>query len=74
LFERAPSLAKMGESDDDKILLALLPIWSNKPQGSIPAVLQDKIDKWIENSNNSSLKKLWKHTEQKRIINGSGNL
>jgi hypothetical protein len=68
LFERSSSLAKMGEHDDDKVLLALLPLWSNDPQGSIPSMLDKKIEDWLENSRNSAVKKLWVQTKQKRKI------
>jgi hypothetical protein len=68
LFERSSSLAKMGERDDDKVLLALLPLWSNDPQGSIPSMLDKKIEDWLENSRNSAVKKLWGQTKQKRKI------
>jgi hypothetical protein len=68
LFERTPSLAKMGERNEDKVLLAMLPLWSNEPQGSIPIILENKVSEWLENTRNSAVKKLWIQTKQKRII------
>jgi hypothetical protein len=68
IFERTPSLAKMGERNDDKVLLALLPLWSNDPVTSIPPILENKIEDWLENSHNSAVKKLWVQTKQKRKI------
>jgi hypothetical protein len=67
LFERIPSLAKMGERDDDKVLLALLPLWSNELQESLPSVLNERIDDWLDNTRNLTVKKLWQLTKQKRI-------
>ena len=67
LLEHTSSLAKMGERADDKVLLALLPLWSNDPQSSIPSMFDNKIEDWLENSRNSAVKKLWTQTKQKRI-------
>jgi len=66
-FERTPSIAKMGTRDEDKVLLALLPLWSNDPQSTLPAVLENKINDWLENSRNSALKQLWVKTRKHRI-------
>lgn len=74
VLERTPSLAKMGESDGDKVLLALLPLWSNDPQPSIPQSLENKIDDWLENSHNSAIKKLWGQTKQKRKITDANSV
>ena len=71
LFERTPSIAKMGERDDDKVILALLPLWSNDTQSSIPSILDNKIEDWLENSRNSALKKFWGMTKEKRKITGA---
>ena len=68
LLERTPLLAKMGESNEDKVLLALIPLWSNDPQSTIPLLLENKIDDWLENSLNPAVKKLWEQTKQKRKI------
>jgi len=73
-FERIPSLAKMGERDDDKVLLALLPLWYNDHQGSIPSILENKIEDWLENSHNSAIKKLWGQTKQKRKITDANSV
>ena len=73
-FELTPSLAKMGERDDDKVLLALLPLWSNDHQGSIPSILENKIEDWLENSRNSAVKKLWGQTKQKRKITDANSV
>ena len=62
LFERTISLAKMGERDEDKVLLALLPIWSNEYQGKLPVQLEGKINEWLENTRNTAVKKLWNET------------
>lgn len=73
-FERTPSLAKMGTCDEDKVLLALLPLWSNEPQKSIPTVLENKINDWLENSRNSAVKKLWGMTKEKRKITDANSV
>lgn len=65
LFERTPSLAKMGERDEDKALLAMLPLWSNEPQASIPIILENELSDLLEHSHNSAVKKLWEQTKQK---------
>lgn len=67
LFERTPSLAKMGQRDEDKVLLALLPIWSNEHNGKLPAQLEGKITDWLENTRNTAVKKLWLQTQSKRL-------
>ncbi len=66
-FERVPSLAKMGEHNEDKVLLALLPFWSNDKQenDSFP-ILEEKIEEWLENSDNTAIKKLWLKTRMKK--------
>jgi len=64
-FERIPSLAKMGQRDEDKVLLALLPLWANDSRGDkIPAVLEENILEWLENTRNSAVKKLWERTKK----------
>jgi hypothetical protein len=73
-FERTPSLAKMGSRDEDKVLLALLPLWSNEPQKSIPSILENNIEDWLENSRNSAVKKLWSMTKEKRIITDANSV
>jgi hypothetical protein len=65
LFERTPSLAKMGERDEDKVLLALLPLWVNECQSEIPLQLQEKIQDWLENTRSTAVKKLWQQTKSK---------
>ena len=67
LLERTPSLAKMGERDEDKLLLAFLPIWSNELKGVLPAHLQERIHDWLENTRNNAVKKLWTQTLAKRV-------
>ncbi len=69
LLERAPSLAKMGERDEDKVLLAILPLWCNETQESIPTILSKKIEEWVENSRNTAVKKLWQQTQNRKPIN-----
>jgi len=63
-LERTPSLAKMGERDEDKVLLALIPLWSNDAQDIIPTHLENNINQWLENTRNSAVKKLWERTKQ----------
>ena len=74
LFERTPSLAKMGERDEDKALLAMLPLWSNEPQASIPIILENELSDLLEHSHNSAVKKLWEHTKQKRKITDANSV
>ena len=62
LLERAPSLAKMGQRDEDKVLLALLPIWANDRAEKIPVLLEGKIQEWLENTRNNAVRKLWNKT------------
>jgi hypothetical protein len=65
-LERIASLAKMGERDEDKVLLALLPLWTNNVNAeNIPAGLYDKINDWMENTRSSAVKKLWIKTLNK---------
>jgi hypothetical protein len=65
-LERVPSLAKMGERDEDKILLALVPLWSNRVKGEdIPLSLSNKIEDWLENNRSTAVKKLWLKTSKK---------
>lgn len=68
LFERTISLAKMGERDEDKVLLSLLPLWSNMPKDGIPTSLESKIGEWLENTQNTAVKKLWQQTQKKRLM------
>ena len=65
LLERTPSLDKMGERDEDKVMLVLLPLWANNFDEQ-PKQLEERISEWIENTRNSAVKKLWV-TTQKRI-------
>lgn len=62
LFERTPSLAKMGQRDEDKVLLALLPIWTNDREEKIPLQLESQILEWLENTRNTAIRKLWNKT------------
>jgi hypothetical protein len=74
VLERTAFIAKMGERDDDKVLLALLPLWSNNPEDSMPQLLENKIEDWLENSRNSAVKKLWVLTKQKRKISDANRV
>jgi hypothetical protein len=65
LLERTPSLDKMGERDEDKVMLVLLPLWANNFDEQ-PKQLEERISEWIENTRNSAVEKLWV-TTQKRI-------
>jgi hypothetical protein len=56
----------MGERDEDKVLLALLPLWTNNVNAeNIPDGLYDKINDWMENTRSSAVKKLWMKTLNK---------
>lgn len=67
LLERTNSLAKMGQKDDDKIVLSLFPLWANNPDGvEIPDALRDKVAEMVENSRDTAIKKLWDITINKR--------
>jgi hypothetical protein len=67
LLERTPSLAKMGERDEDRLLLAMIPLWSNDPQGPMSPALENIIADWLGNTRNSAVKKLWNRTLERRI-------
>lgn len=64
LLERTPSLAKMGDRDEDKVMLALLPLWANNFD-ELPKQLEERINEWIENTRNSAVKKLWVTTQKR---------
>lgn len=64
--ERAASLAKMGEREDEKIMLALLPLWVNEPIGDMPASLSKSVEHWLENTRNPAMRKLRVMTRDKR--------
>jgi hypothetical protein len=64
LLERTASLAKMGKRDDEKVLLALLPLWTNQSSEPIPSLLESKVSDWLENTRNSAIKKLWSKTRK----------
>ena len=66
-LERIPSLAKMGQRDEDKVLLALLPLWSNENLNDIPVPLRETLNGWLENTRSSAVKKLWMYTQNKRL-------
>jgi hypothetical protein len=62
-LERTPSLSKMGERTEDKILLALIPIWANEVKSeNIPYAFNEKMDEWLNNSRDKTIKLLWKKT------------
>lgn len=65
-LEKTPALAKMGEKDEERILLALLPMWSNTHEIEIPASYRQAIDKWMENNRSTAVKKLWQQTLKQR--------
>lgn len=64
-LEKTPDLAKMGENDEERILLALLPIWSNSMIEKIPTNLEKQIEEWMENNRSSAITKLWEITRNK---------
>jgi len=65
-FERVPALAQMGARADDKVMLALLPLWVNRRAGHpIPAALEAQVSSWLETSRNTALIKLWKMSRAK---------
>jgi hypothetical protein len=67
-LERTPSWAKMGERDEDKVLLALLPLWSNDVASTdIPTGLNDALSEWLENTRSTAVKKLWMKTIKFKI-------
>lgn len=62
-LERTPSWAKMGEHNEEKVLLALMPLWANHVDNeSLPMVLNEKLNEWMENTNSTAIKKLWRKT------------
>jgi len=63
-FERIPSLSKMGERFEDKVMLAILPIWANDVRDGIPKQFEEKISSWLENTRSSAVKKLWAKTQK----------
>ncbi len=66
-FERIASLSKMGENVEEKVLLSLLPLWSNEPQENIiPVELDKKVKDWLENSRSTAVKKLWNISRNRR--------
>lgn len=73
-FELTPSLAKMGEGIKEKALLAMIPLWANESDETIPEILENKVMDWVENSQNSTVKQLWNHTRQKRIITDANSV
>jgi hypothetical protein len=64
-LEKTPALAKMGENDEERILLALLPLWANTSNVTIPQNLEKQIEEWMENNRSSAITKLWKITRNK---------
>jgi hypothetical protein len=59
-LERVPLWAKMGERDEEKLLLSMMPLWTNQiKENQIPSVLNQKINEWLENNRNTAIKRLW---------------
>jgi hypothetical protein len=68
LFKTA-SVTKIGKSEEYKLLLAIMPFWYNKINSDkIPPILNDQIEKWVENSKTTAYKKLWNFTKKRIII------
>jgi hypothetical protein len=66
LLVNTPSLAKMEEHDEERVMLVILPLWSNDPRGGIPTSLSKNVENWLDNTKSTVLKKLWHLTRTKR--------
>lgn len=65
-LERVPSLARMGTRAEEKIMLAMLPLWVNQSRVQpLPTALKDQVASWLETTNSPILKKLWEKSQKR---------
>ncbi len=63
-LERVSTMAKMGLSFDEKILLALLTLWANDSKAQqLPCELIETIEEWLKYVQSTPIKKLWNYTK-----------
>jgi hypothetical protein len=48
-----------------EMLLALLPLWANTSNVTIPPNLEKQIGEWMENNRSTAIAKLWKITQKR---------
>ena len=70
-LEEVVQLAEMGETPRDRVMLALSALWTPKPPANLAVLdgfqlFQQSMHQWLEESQDSALKKMWELTDPTR--------